>query len=51
VEADLGIDQGLLCGGDSIDGQLSLNGCAALDQTQSNGAELEVPCRAADEAD
>ena len=49
MEADVGIDQRLLCCCDAIDGQRSLDGRAALDQAQRNGAELEVACRTADE--
>ena len=49
MEADVGIDQRLLCCGDAIDGQRRLDGRATLDQAQGNGAELEVACRAAHE--
>jgi hypothetical protein len=50
VKADVGIDQRFLRGGDAIDYQSGLYRCAALDQPQGNRAELEVPSRAAREA-
>ena len=50
MKADVGIDQRFLGGGDAIDYQSGLDGCAALDQPQGNRAELEVPSRAAHEA-
>ena len=56
MEADLGIDQRLLCHRNNTairggNGELSLDRCTALDQPQGDGAELEVPCRAADKTD
>jgi hypothetical protein len=44
VEANVGIEQRLLRCGDAIDGQWRLEGRATLDQTEGNGAELEVAC-------
>ena len=53
MEADLGINQRLLCGRNSTavrggNGELRLDRCAAFDQPQGDGAKLEMPCRAAD---
>ena len=51
VEADVGIDQRLLCCGDAIDGQWCLEWRTTLDQTEGYGAELEMACRTANETD
>jgi len=56
VEADLGINQRLLCDRNSTavrggDGELGLDRCAAFNQPQGDGAKLVVPCRAADKTD
>jgi hypothetical protein len=47
MEADVWIDQRLLCSGDAVDDQGSLHGRTALDQTQGNRSELEVSGRTA----
>jgi hypothetical protein len=47
VEADIGIDQRLLCCGDAIDDQRGVEWRIPLDQPQRNGPELEVTGRAA----
>src|SRR4029453_10151473 len=47
VEADIGIDQRLLCCGDAIDDQGGVEWRIPLDQPQRNGPELEVTGRAA----
>ena len=51
VQTDLGIDQRILTGGDSVDDQRSIDRDVALDHAESDRAEFEVPGGAADEAD
>jgi hypothetical protein len=51
VQADIGIDQRFLGGGDALDNELGINGGAALHQAQGNGPKFEVPRRATNEAD
>ena len=51
VEADVGIDQRFLGGGDAVDHQLGIQGRTTVDQPEGDRAELVVPSRATNESD